>query len=1041
LRKYFSLVFILLLAGSLNAQVRTGNIFGTIVDEEGQPLPGVNVTLTGALTAPLSSVSSVKGLVRFLSLAPAQDYALRAELAGFKTAIQEGIIVAVDANVNITLALTIGVISEEVTVTAENPVVDTKKVSLGMNITQEILQSIPTARDPWVLLQLAPAVTIDRENIGGNESGHQSLFVSKGASGRNNNAYSMDGVDISNANSSGSSIVYYDVDAYEEMNITVGGADVTNRTGGVALNMVSKRGGNNVSIGGRFYLTDKKFQADNLSQELIDEGVAGINQIRRNRDYGVNVGFPFLRDKAWFWGSFGEQDIKTTTIFGNNDDTTLTNVTAKLNLQLIPQNRFEALVSGHEKYKYGGGQSSSNPEGIIQQSPYAFGTPMLKFQDEHMFGDNFFISAKYAYMDSSGGHVVVMDQKRENLALWDVTDQRYYDSFSSWNANSLNHMATLTANYFNDSLFGASHDIKVGIDFQHHSQEPDNRGTFSGNILVRRNYNSPTVDFDGDGSPDVPNDPNFKRFEMERSKNSLYGTDQFAAFLSDTITFGRINLILGLRFDRQTPYMDTYDIVAVAKEHPAWTNNVNANTINLLDGVFPAISVPAVETLAADGSSYNWTTWSPRLGVTWDVTGSGKTLVKMSLASYGDYMGTGEASSWKKGGTGGWMDFWWLDNGDNMLDSSELYWHTIGTYAPYRVFTDSGSFVGDYANAAGTFWGGYDYQNPNSTTDPYTIKDANAGSSRTLEAILTFEKELLPDLSVQINGTYRRYDNFRWWLKYFPDTGVLQNQDWYISAGTPPANIPGIGDTKDAQSHEWYYQSTEATQYSPWTAVKPQPDAYNDYMGLDLVATKRLSNRWMLNASFTIQTQAQHFGNKGYNDPTNLWAYEGEVYSPFFGGGSGKINAYIYTQWMLKVSGLYQLPYGFNLSGSLLARPGYIQREYFRLIDYSLPNPKSNSANLEMTAFGSQHLPSSFLMNLRLEKLLTLGDTGKIYLMADAFNLLNSATINRRELNYHGTYYVYADTSQNRFVPNINNDKINEILNPRVIRFGVRFQF
>jgi len=1029
------------MACSLAAQVRTGNIYGTVVDEDGQPLPGVTVTLTGTLTAPVTAVSSARGLVRFLSLPPARDYVLKSELDGFKTAIQEGVIVEVGANVNITLTMAIGGISEEITVTAETPVVDTKKVALGMNITQEVLQSIPTARDPWVMLQLAPSVTIDRENIGGNESGHQSLFVSKGSSGRSNNAYSMDGVEISNANSPGSSPVYYDVDAYEEMNITVGGGDVTNRTGGVALNMVSKRGGNNVTLGGRYYLTDEEFQADNLTQDLLDEGVAGINQILRNRDYGFNFGFPILRDKAWFWGSYGEMDIQTTTIYGNKDDTTLTNLTAKLNLQIIPQNRFEALISGHEKYKYGGGQSSSNPEGIIQQAPKPFGVPMLKLQDEHMFGDNFFISAKYGWSDTSGGHVTVMDQDRSKLARWDVTDARYYDSFSSWNANSTNHMFTFMANYFNDNLFGASHEIKVGIDYQKHNQEPDNRGTFSGNILLRQNYNSPTVDFDGDGSPDVPNSSDFYRFEIDRSKNSKYGSEQFAAFLSDTITIGRLNLILGLRYDRQTPFMDTYDVIAVAKDHPAWTNLVNSTTINLLDTLLPGVSVPAVDTLAADGSQYNWTTWSPRLGATWDITGDGKTIVKMSLASYGDYMGTGEASSWKLGGTGGWMDMWWQDNGDGMMDFTELYWHTVGTYAPYRIFDDAGNFQGDYDNAAGTFWGGFDPANPGNTTDPYTIKEADAGSSRTLEAILTFERELLTDFSVQLNGTYRRYDNFRWWLKYFPETGVAANQSWYASAGAPPSSIPGIGDTLDAKNHDWYYQTTEATQYSPWTIVRKQPDAYNDYMGLDFVATKRLSNRWMMNASFTVQTQAQHFGDKGYNDPTNLWAREGEVYSPAFGGGSGKINAYIYTHWMLKVSGLYQLPLGFNLSGSLFARPGYIQRQYFRIVDYSLPNPKSNSAQLDMTTFGSERLPTSLLVNLRLEKMFTIGETGRIYLMADAFNLLNSSTINRRETKYHGTYYVYSDASQNRFVANPNYNRVNEILNPRVIRLGIRFQF
>lgn len=1041
MRKGIFILFILLFACSLGAQSRAGNIYGRVVDSEGNSLPGVSVTLTGSLTASVSAVTSAEGRFRFLSLSPAKDYELKAELQGFNTEIRKGIIVVVGVNVNLTITMVQGVLTEEVVVMAPTPVVDSKKTVVGLNVTQEMLQSLPTARDPWVILQMAPGVTIDRENIGGSDSGHQSLFAAKGAAGRDNNEYSMDGVTITAAGSPGSSPIYYDLDAFEEMNITVGGNDVTSQTGGVALNMVTKRGGNKVTLGGRFYLTDKNFQANNMTQALKDQGVAGINQIRRNRDFGFNVGLPLIKDKAWFWGSYGESFIQTTTIYGNNDDTTLTNLTAKLNLQIIPQNRLEVMVSGAEKYKYGGGQSSSNPAGIIQLAPYRFGVPLVKFQDEHTFGDNFFISLKYAWMDNSGGHVTVMDPDRNKLAIYDVTDQRWYDSMSTWWGKNLDNMFAFQSTYFQEKLFGVSHEIKFGADYNTHVAEPLYQGSFTGNISVSRNYNYPTVDFNGDGLPDIPNDPNFKYFSMERSKNSATKTTQFAGYISDTITFGRFNALLGLRYDLQTPSVNPYSIQAVEKDNPVWKNNVDSQTADLLDTVLPAIKVPKIEALAADGSKYRWAVWSPRIGLTWDVTGSGKTIAKLSLASYGDYMASYEGDTWKPGGVSGWMGFWWLDKGDGIVDYKELYWNTAAGYTPYRVFNDAGQFIGDYADAAGRFWGDYDPQNPTQTAAPYTLVDKDAGSSRTSEVILSLEKEILPNFAVQINGTFRRYNNFRWWLKYFPETGTLDNQSWYISAGNPPADIPGIGNTKEAQKHEWYYTSAEGSVYSPWYYVKTQPDAHNDYFGLDLVANKRLSDRWMLNANFTLQSQKAYYGKKGYLNPTNIWAFNGQAYSPSFGGGSGKIDQFVYSPWMLKITGLYQLPFDINVAGSFLARRGYIIEESFGIVDYRLPNPRSNSAGLDMTAFGTNHLPNSYILNLRLEKMIKLGDTGKIFLMADVFNALNSSTVNRREQKYYGTYYIYPDSSQNEFVPNTTNYNINEILNPRVTRFGVRFVF
>jgi len=196
----------------------------------------------------------------------------------------------------------------------------------------------------------------------------------------------------------------------------------------------------------------------------------------------------------------------------------------------------------------------------------------------------------------------------------------------------------------------------------------------------------------------------------------------------------------------------------------------------------------------------------------------------------------------------------------------------------------------------------------------------------------------------------------------------------------------------------------------------------------------------MLNASFTWQTQKDHWGSKGCLNPTNKWVYDGQPFAFFLGGGSSKNNQYIFTRWMLKVAGLYQLPYGVNVGFNFLAREGWVIRESFRIVDYTLPNPRSNSATLDMTPFGSDRLPNSYILNGRVEKMLAVGE-GKFYIMLDLFNVFNSATINRREQKYYGTYYKYADPAQNRFVANPNFYMVNEILNPRVLRIGVRFEF
>ena len=196
-----------------------------------------------------------------------------------------------------------------------------------------------------------------------------------------------------------------------------------------------------------------------------------------------------------------------------------------------------------------------------------------------------------------------------------------------------------------------------------------------------------------------------------------------------------------------------------------------------------------------------------------------------------------------------------------------------------------------------------------------------------------------------------------------------------------------------------------------------------------------------MNGSFTWGHQEAKHGDAGYTNPTNLWAYEGQAYSPNFGGGSGKINQYIFTRWIYKLAGLYQLPMGVNIAATVLAREGYIQKETVRITDYTLPNPQSRTATLDMTPFGSQRLPKTMLVTLRLEKMFKLGDVGRVYLMADMFNVFNSPTVNRRNQPYHGQYYIFPDAADNYFVANPNSNRLNEILNPRVTRFGLRFTF
>ena len=97
---------------------------------------------------------------------------------------------------------------------------------------------------------------MDRENIGGNMSGQQSNYVSRGGN-PTNNKWSIDGVDMTDLAATGSSSVYYDFDSFQEMTINTGGVDVTQQTGGVGINLVTKSGTDQFKGSARFYDTNE----------------------------------------------------------------------------------------------------------------------------------------------------------------------------------------------------------------------------------------------------------------------------------------------------------------------------------------------------------------------------------------------------------------------------------------------------------------------------------------------------------------------------------------------------------------------------------------------------------------------------------------------------------------------------------------------------------------------------------------------------------------------------------------------------------------
>ena len=267
------LAVLALLVGAIPAlaQVQTGEITGRVSDDTGAVLPGATVTLTSpVLIQPQTATSSETGSFRF-TLIPIGTYSVKFELPGFKTVVREGIVVNIGFTAQVNQQLAISTVQETVTVSGESPIVDTKATTAKTTFDLETLQNIPSARDPWVMLQRVPSISMDRVNVGGSQSGQQSGYISRGGT-TGNNKWSLDGVDITDMSATGASPIYYDFDMLQEMQVTTGGADASQQTGGVGINFVTRSGTNRFKGSGRIYNTNDAFEADNVTDEIRAQG-------------------------------------------------------------------------------------------------------------------------------------------------------------------------------------------------------------------------------------------------------------------------------------------------------------------------------------------------------------------------------------------------------------------------------------------------------------------------------------------------------------------------------------------------------------------------------------------------------------------------------------------------------------------------------------------------------------------------------------------------------------------------------------------------
>src|SRR3954466_2070465 len=870
--KRLSLMLALVLGFALPvvAQIQGGNITGVIRDEQGGVLPGVTVTVQG-VDATQTFTTEGTGEFRFLNLAPG-PYKVTAALQGFTTIVREDVIIAVGRNVELPIVLKIASVAETITVTGESPVIDTRATGTATNFTADELTKIPTSRDPFALMRSVPGVLVHRVNIGGNETGQQSNFASKGTRPQDA-VWTMDGINITDMAATGASPSYYNYDNFEEIQVSTAGQDIKQPTGGMGLKLVVKRGPTQFKGVGRGYFDNESMESDNVPDELRAAGVtqATADHNKQISDYGFDLGGPIFRDKAWFYGSYSLQDVRLVRRAGALvDRTQLKNPNVKLNWQATRKDMISFLYFDGFKIKDG---RSPGISGILFDAPTATyhqdnaytDAPLhglWKIADDRVLGANMFLSARAAYFNT--GFILDPVGGLDQQAGRSFTAAQSYGSVNQ----SLNvrpqKIANVDLNNFLNGL-GGSHDLKYG--FGYRSAEATSGTLWPGNGILA-----------------IENSPTDLRAQGFRQGFGGNRAEYIDVYVGDTISRNRLTVDLGVRYDRQKGQA----LAATTLSNPAFPT------------VVPGFSFTGYDT------PFTWNNVSPRAGLTYALTESRKTVARASFSRYAGQLETGTVGVTNPSSTAGSATYRWNDlNGDHFAQANE-------------VDTSAAGFI--------TSAGGFNPANPTSVTSA-NVLDPNLKAPKTTSVVAGVDHELRPNLAVTMNYSYTRttdlFGNFTG--RITPRVGVSINDyapgsgfTGTLLDGTPYSGAPWIPNPAKVAAGGNGFATTNIPGYS------------TDSSGLELSVNKRLTNRWMGRIAFSLNNAREHFDDaagmydtSGNPTPTLSEPLKnGGQYAPQ-SGGSGSGNVYINAKWQFNANAMYQAAWGIELSGNVFGRQGY----------------------------------------------------------------------------------------------------------------------
>lgn len=468
------------------------------------------------------------------------------------------------------------------------------------------------------------------------------------------------------------------------------------------------------------------------------------------------------------------------------------------------------------------------------------------------------------------------------------------------------------------------------------------------------------------------------------TRSSITGaqTQQFSGFVSDTLTVDRLTVNAGLRYD----YARARNTASSVPGNPT----------------YPEI-LPAVQYAGDDGYPIAAGSWQPRVGATYALGEKGQTLLRASYARFADLaLGAVFLNNALPGIQGiayGWNDV----NGNHVVDPGEV----------------------DFEDGVQNYYG-VDPSNPSSLTSPNQISP-DLKPTTIDEFVVGVDRELFAGLTGSIQYTHRSIHD----IPFAPYIGVTGGGGGYEYSG----NATGTATDPFGYQISFDVPFFGLTLDPPPSGIvlETRPGYGQTYQGVGLQLVKPLSERWMLRATAAWNSWKQSVTPESIFDPNDLAGdAQGQLGGPNRNGGVVTGTPDVASGWTFSLDGMYQLPYGFAVSGAFAGRQGF-PLEYFARIRTN--DTAGNVIGVLTSPVGAYRLPDVYELDLRLEKTFRIGPVSVIPSL-DVFNVANANTVLSRRTRV-GTY----NASNGKFSQDQLFNLVRSFQSPRIFRAGVRAAF